>query len=323
MQKNALLGGILLLVTSVLYAQQTEEFATSHQPGVDQPTVIRGPVISPDNIFAGTSLNGPGGNNDVHLIDPITNTATAFLAGVPVWGAAYDIANARILYTTEGGNFTAVDGAALFEIPINTGVPAFVGVVRDVTGADYRIDGLAFSGGTLYGSRAAADNDGIYTIDMTTFTATLVVPLTDSVSGIDADPVTGTIYGVNDTAGQLISIDVIGGTTTNIAAYPDPAEDDIDGLAVGGGRAFLIPDDDVPGLIYVYDLTTNSYLANLTAPWGAVADTFSGGAYISGSTLPAPVEVPTLSVNGLLLFVFLLFVIAAFSIKRSGSKFEA
>jgi hypothetical protein len=109
-----------------------------------------------------------------------------------------------------------------------------------------------------------------------------VLPQTDSISGIDADPNTGTIYGVNDTTGFLVEIDVVGGTVTPVAAYPDPSETDIDGLAIGdNGKAYLIPDDNVPGLIYVYDLVAGVFETPLTAPW-STSDTFSGGAFITG-----------------------------------------
>lgn len=285
MRKTAsLLMGLVLCSMSV-QAQQ-EERLDARQNGIDQPTQILGSAIGTDLIFTGTSLNGPGGNNDVFLVNPATNTANSLLAGVPVWGATFDTASQRILYTTEGGADSAVDGAPLYEIPLATGVPNLLGVIRDGTGADFRIDGLAMSGGTLFGSRAAADADGIYSIDLGTLVATLQFPFTDSVSGIDADPDTGIVYGVNDTTGALVSIDVAGNTMTTVALYPDAAnENDIDGLAVGGGRAFLVPDDNAPGLIYVYDIASGTFLTPLTAPWGATADTFSGAAYTSGNVL--------------------------------------
>ena len=104
------------------------------------------------------------------------------------------------------------------------------------------------------------------------------------------------------------------GTVTNVAAYPDPAETDIDGLAVGDGRAYLIPDDDSPGLIYVYDFASGSFVTPLTAPWGATADTFSGGGIMV--VQPNPLEVPTVSPVGLGLLVLLLAVGAAIAFRR-------
>lgn len=294
MRKTASLLLALAFCSTAAYAQQEERF-DARQSGIDQPTQILGTAIAADLIFAGTSLNGPGGNNDVFLVNPATNTSSSLLAGVPVWGATFDVANQRILYTTEGGANSAVDGAPLFEIPLATGMPALLGVIRDGTGADFRIDGLALSGGTLFGSRAAGSVDGIYSIDLGTLVATLEFPFTDSISGIDADPDTGIIYGVDDTITSLVAIDVAGNTITPVTAYPDVAnEPDIDGLAVGGGRAYLVPDDNAPGLIYVYDIASNTFLTPISAPWGVAADTFSGAAYTTSAAivLPDPVEVP-------------------------------
>lgn len=290
----------VVAVGTAAYGQQADEAASAVlESGNQQVIQVLGSGIPPEHIFAGTSLNGPGGNNDAFIIDPATDTATPLIAGLPVWGATFDNTTAdRVLYTTEGGNDSAVDGAPLYAIPVDTGVPVLIGVIQDATGADFRIDGLATTGDTLYGSRAAASADGIYEIDMGTLVATLIIPTTDSISGIDADPDTGIIYGVNDTTLELVEIDPVGGTITTVAAYPDTAnETDLDGLAVGGGRAYLIPDDNAPGLIYVYDFTSGSFVDPVTAPWGAVDDTFSGGAFVPGGPageIPESTPVPAL-----------------------------
>ena len=64
--------------------------------------------------------------------------------------------------------------------------------------------------------------------------------------------------------------------------YADRVQAELDaGLAVGvNGRAYLIPDDESPGLIYVYNLITGSYETPLTSPWVG-EDIFSGGAFIN------------------------------------------
>ncbi|MEZ5460560.1 hypothetical protein [Dokdonella sp.] len=316
-------GLFLALTATVAVAQSDEDYSARVSGNYVPGSVLGGGPIAPDNLFAGTALNGPGTNNNAYLIDPVTSAATALLDLVPIWGATFDPAGNRILYTTEAGASGTVDGAPLFEIPIDTGTPALLGVIRDDTGAEFRIDGLAMSGGVLYGSRAAADRDGIYSIDMTTFTATLLIPSTDSISGIDADPATGTIYGVDDTIGSLVQIDIGAGTITPVVAYPDAAETDIDGLAVGNNRAYLIPDDNAPGLIYVYNLQTASFETPLTAPWGVTEDTFAGGAYISGAPeqpLGPVAELPVFGTKIAALLALLLGTLAIVVLRRRATR---
>jgi hypothetical protein len=296
---NRKIIAVLFLLASSLGFSQPDEHASASIQSV--PSIVDQPngtlLPQPGEIFAGTSLNGPGGNNDFSLIDPITNTSRIFAAGVPIWGATYDPASNRVLYTTQAGNDSTVDGAPLYAVSVDSGVTTLLGVIRDGAGADFRIDGLALSNGVLYGSRAAAAGDGLYSIDLSTLTATLEFGFTDSISGIDADPATGIIYGVNDTTAQLVQIDPVAQTLTDVAAYPDAAETDIDGLAVGNGFAYLVPDDNDPGLIYVYEFASGSFVTPLTAPWGATPDTFSGAGVINAAaaipeTTPVPVDHP-------------------------------
>lgn len=237
-------------------------------------------------LFVGTALNPTGTNHSAFLVDVINNTSTPVFSGQSVWGATYDFANKRYLFTGDGGT----TGDVLFELPLGSGTPNALGTINDVGGGSQRIDGLAISGDVLYGSYAGATaEDGIWTIDMNTLDATLVLPLSDSISGIDADPKTGRIFGVNDTTTSLVSIDVSTGILTPVAPYPI-GQTDIDGLAIDyDGRAYLVPDE--PGSIYVYDFIGGSYLTPLTNPWTS-ADTFSGAAYAY--------EIPTIYVPILL-----------------------
>lgn len=255
-------------------------------PGTPSDALVETPPESlpgAGQLVAGTALNPVGGSNDASVIDVMTGTAEMAFAN-PVWGATYDVAGQRrVLFTSE--DTSGVGGASLWAWSprVEGPGPIRIGTIVDAGDTPFRIDGLAISGGTLYGSRASGMSDGIYTLTETapgTYTADLVLPTTDSISGIDADPTSGTIYGVDDTTQNLVEIDVGGGTITPVAAYPDANETDLDGLAVGGGRAYLIPDDNTPGLIYVYDLAAGSFSSPLPAPWGATADTFSGGALV-------------------------------------------
>jgi hypothetical protein len=127
---------------------------------------------------------------------------------------------------------------------------------------------------TNAGGGAAA---GFYSIDWGTLVATQISNWPDSVSGIDADPDTGIIYGVNDTIGAIVTVDT-GGTNTFLDFYP-AGLGDIDGIAVGGGIAYLVTDE--AGTIPVYDLAAGSYGTPLTSPFTA-ADTFSAAAIAVG-----------------------------------------
>jgi len=288
--------------------------AVFHAALISVGLVLCAPVSA--QLITGVSLNSVGTNDDVFDIDPATDVATSILNLIPVWGATYDAANERVLFTTDGDSAPivadedlletegTVGGSPMLAYDPATGTTSFVGNVMDVAGAEFRIDGLAISNGVLYGSRAANATDGIFSIDMGTLVATMVIPLTDSISGIDADPETGTIYGVNDTTGMVVTIDPGAGTVTPFAAYPDPNETDLDGIAVGNGKAYLIPDDSDPGLIYVLDLATVTYDTPLTAPWGGADNIFSGGALIV--VAPSVLEVPTLGYAGLALLALLL-----------------
>jgi len=101
------------------------------------------------------------------------------------------------------------------------------------------------------------------------------------IGGIAYDPVSQTLYGVQDSAEILVSIDTTSGVITTIAAYPTGVTD-IDGLAYDDGKLYLVPDDPTSGGIFVYDLSAGSYLDPLPAPW-MNADTFSGAAFVPGS----------------------------------------
>ena len=216
-------------------------------------------------------------------VDPGTDSSNSILSATQVWGATADPANSRVLFTVASGltppTGTIGGGDHLFEVPYAGGVPTLVGRITTAAGG-FRVDGLAVSCGNLYGYNAGAGVDnGFYSIDLTTLVASPIALLPDSISGIDADPDTGAIYGTNDTTAQLVRISSAG-QVTNVAPYPVGLVD-IDGLAVGGGFAYLVTDE--AGAIAVYDLGAGAYVTPLTSPFTA-ADVFSGGAYAIEAT---------------------------------------
>ncbi len=114
-----------------------------------------------------------------------------------VWGATADFANERILFTCASGLTPPVGeiggGDELFAVPFSGGAPTSLGRITSPNGG-FRVDGLAISGGVLYGANAGAGVDnGFYSIDTTTLVVTQIARYADSISGIDADPDTGII----------------------------------------------------------------------------------------------------------------------------------
>ena len=271
--------GISLCVGSVCFADDPAERARAVVSG-PAPEAVEGTVVIPplgDLLFIGTSQNSTDPTstlNDVFTVDPMTDTSASVATGVQVWGATADIANQRVLFTRSSGNGS---GDQLFEVPYAGGDPASVGLIMDPTGAPMRIDGLAISGGVLYGTNADALNNGLYSIDWGTLVATQVGAFADSISGIDADPDTGVIYGVNDTTGQLVTLSPTG-TITPVINYP-AGFSDIDGIAVGNGIVYLVADEAGP--IPAYDIAGAAYGTPLTSPFTS-ADVFSGAAYAVG-----------------------------------------
>ena len=308
-------GGVL---ATPLMAQDEESSAATRivSPAVS-PDFNRGVASIEGQLFVGTSQNSNDPTdtlNDVFAVNPSTDSSTSILSEVQVWGATADLANQRVLFTRSGGQ--SVDGGdELFEIPVTGGAPNSLGLITLGSGAPQRIDGLAISGGTLYGTNAGGGaGAGFYSIDLGTLVATQISSFSmsgESISGLDADPDTGIIYGTDDSTGQLVSIDT-SGVITNVAAYPAGIAD-IDGLAVGNGLAFLVTDESQP--ISVYDLTSGTYLSDLTSPFTS-ADVFSGAAFPAAPSLPESVPVSTFSTWGLIMLILLLGSIGIVIIRR-------
>lgn len=220
-----------------------------------------------------------GGTNAWH-IDLGSNQASPLWGGgsPEVWGMA--AAPDGTLYVSSGVGFWSGQFPA---------APARIG--------DFTVDGVAVSfvglawdslNGRLYGSRntsTAGAPEGVYQIDPATGAATLALAAAPAIDydlgGLDFNPDDGFLYATDDAAGGggtgLFRVDLTGGSLTRVAAYP-AGETDIDGLAIGDGRAYLIEDE--PGnSIHVYDFVAGTYLADIPNPMPD-AQTFAGGAYL-------------------------------------------
>jgi hypothetical protein len=150
--------------------------------------------------------------------------------------------------------------------------------------------GLAFGQGTLWGTTNVGGNGGptpeaLYTIDPATGSAQVRFDYIDTeydFGGIDIDTDTGKMYGTNDDPSPhglgLFEIDPANLTITKVVSAPTfpGSNSDIDGLAVGGGRAYFIIDQ--MGEFAVYNLITNQFEAGVRNPWLSSA-LFAGGAW--------------------------------------------
>jgi hypothetical protein len=220
-------------------------------------------------------------------IDPATSDAFQVFVGYEVWGAAYDYINDQVYVS---------DGTELLVWPVGGSVSS-LGIVSDTTGSNTTMEGLAYYDGTLYASKVSStgEGEGIYSVDPVTLQSTRVItygdPTATTISGIDIDAATGLLYGTNDDSDLrglvLIEFD---GNVLPVADYLG-GETDVDGLAVGGGHAYLITDDQTPPTWDVYDLNVHTYTAVITSPF-TTTEIFAGGAWIE------PLAPDSISCNG-------------------------
>ena len=235
-------------------------------------------------------------DNDVFRVDLPSGSATN-LGSFDVWGATWNGTDSVYISSVDGTSGSGI-GDNLWKLDTASGAVTQLGVVTGPAGDAVRLDGLAYSNGTLYGWNqfdTAANLAGLYSIDMTSLVATqqLVDTTGNGISGIDADPASGLIYGLDDASGQIVSIDPSTGISA-LAAYN--VGTDVDGLAAGPGTLYLVQDE--PNAIEVFDIATLTYTSTIASPF-SVADTFSGAAYVQ---VPEP-GAASLMLLGLLAFV--------------------
>jgi len=216
-----------------------------------------------------------------YLVDPDNmSSMTPVNLGVQVWGAAGNDLN-QVLYVSEGSVLSLWNYGTWTEIGTGTTIRS------PIDGAVLVMEGLAVMNGALYGSyvgNTALHPEGIYLINPDTAVATLVhaypVGTGQTNSGFDAG--NGLFYATNDalTNRGLVSYDPNNAyAVTHEATYP-AGETDIDGLAIGGGAAWLIEDDGAAtGMLYRWDFAAQSY-TSVATPW-VTNETFSGAAYIN------------------------------------------
>lgn len=230
----------------------------------------------------------PGGTGTRQLVSGSTAN---------IYGLAADNAN-NILYWSDGGSSLYKATMA----PTGTLTPELVGSFN-IGGTNVTsMVGLAYdsTAAALYGYRNSSTTgpEGFYSIDVNTAACTLVhqVPATGvEFGGFDYNPVDDSFYACTDSAGApFASTDVYrfpkpidSNTAVFVTSYPG-TDSDIDGLAVGNNKLYLINDNNSPpvgGGHYVYDLATNSFEADIPFTWSSTG-AFSGGAWAPGLVAP-------------------------------------
>lgn len=283
----AVLGTLLLIAAGPARAQESAETLAEQARSRDAEAHPGSPgEIAPP--AAPEGVGGPlfAGVDDSAIpavrIDVTDNSFTTAFSGNQVWGAAYDPVGDRVFFNS---------GSTLLVWPVG-GTVSTIGTIMDAAGAAQAMVGLAFYNGALYGTKNIA-NEAIWQIDTTTAVATVLIDYVDAdfdCGGFDADPATGDFYCTSDDTSPASGLYRMNpdGTGTLITSYP-AGQTDIDGLAVGGGRAYLVT-DDANGPIFVYDFGLAAYQTPLVNNW-PTSETFSAGAWIAvGGTAEITLE---------------------------------
>ncbi|MCC7435328.1 MAG: PEP-CTERM sorting domain-containing protein [Methanoregulaceae archaeon] len=199
------------------------------------------------------------------------------------WGMAADNVN-NVLYWNNGATLYSATYASLL-----SGTPTINSVGMTFGAGTVNFVGLGYNPATgrLLGTRNIA-TEAVYEIDPATGVASILWnhPSTFDFGGLDFDDATGTLYGLSDAGGAgLYRIDAT--SQTLVAPYPG-GETDIDGLAVGGGRAYYVTDgpNTTQASFYVYDLASGAQVGTLASPFSGTG-TFSGAAY-APALVPEP-----------------------------------
>ncbi|KXK17337.1 MAG: PEP-CTERM sorting domain-containing protein [Fimbriimonadaceae bacterium] len=236
--------------------------------------------------------NDQSGTATIWMIDVSNGNATALYSsstsnGKP-WGMAADNVN-NVLYWNNGSNLYWSSYASLL-----SGNPTINSVGMTFGTSTVNFVGLGFnpSTGKLLGTRNIS-TEAVYEIDPGTGAASLLYAYSSTFDfgGLDFDG--GNLYGLSDSGTRgLYSIDYVNGSESFIVGYPSN-ETDIDGLAVGGGKAYFVTDQ--PGAFYVYNLSTNTFEDFIPSPFTGSA-TFSAGAWAPG-LVPEPATMAMLGLG--------------------------
>jgi len=294
----------LVLVCGTMVSSASAQIATA----ITQPLALGGiPNTNPALVY---KLNLATGVS-TQFYDPLA--APVMLATAPgIQGLAADEANRRLFAITTNGL-----RSDLYAIGYDTAQATFIAQCRvdpAVTNTVANQNGLVLTGlaydstrNKLYGTKslqggsgATLRPEGIYEINVTTGQSTLVrtfetSPASDfTIDGIDYDATTDKLYMADDdtTLGQ----NVFSLTASDLSAplvivftYPTGVND-VDGLAVGGGKVFLLSDgvQGNGGFHRIYDLASGTFDANIASPYPSYAPSSIGPVNPSGAATYAP-----------------------------------
>lgn len=226
--------------------------------------------------------------NAMYHINVNTGVATQILSGADAiaWGMAYSGAS-NTLYWINGSTLRS----AAYNI---NGLTPSAGLNTTFNGGLVAFTGLAWWDNRLVGYRSVT-LPGFYEIDPNTGVATLLAATPGSTDFGGLDAVGNRLFGLNDGTGLsgrgLYDIDMNSNTYSLLAPYPG-GDADIDGLAIGGGRAYWVNDVGSQQIL-VYNLDTGVFEAPLANPFG------TGGIFSAGAFVPAPGAGAVVALSGL------------------------
>ena len=217
------------------------------------------------------------------------STEEVFRTVEGVNGAAFSGIGCQVYFSSFSGPAAGSSNLYTWSLTSPENDPELVGVIVNNGVRIGRADGLAFSEGNLYLSAQSQTSSsapaGLYLVDPS-LNAELVIPYSDEiVGGIASDSSSGIIYGLDDNNFEIVQFDLDDMSIMTVASYPTVGGSvvvDIDGLAAGDGKLYLITDE--PGNFYVYDLAQQQYVETIESPF-TNGETFSGAAYVTGSGL--------------------------------------
>lgn len=245
-------------------------------------------TIAAASTFAGAQLivgNDQTGVTSLYKIDVNTKVATPILSEnsnrTKPWGMAADNVNS-ILYWNNGSTLYSATYSSLL------GTPVINQVAMTYNAASVNFVALAFDpiNQQLLGTRNIA-TESVYIINPLTGVCTIKHshPTAFDFGGLDCAE-DGTLYGLSDTAptGSVRGLYRIESDVSQvfIAGYP-AGETDIDGLAVGNGRAYYVTDgpNTAQANFYVYDIASATQVDTIPSPFTG-SGTFCAAAWAPG-----------------------------------------
>jgi DNA-binding beta-propeller fold protein YncE len=132
------------------------------------------------------------------------------LTSLAVFGLTGRTATAQVMYAIDSSR-------ALFTVDIATGAKTQIGTVSANAGT---AAGLAYDPISQIMYLSSSTNDSLYSLNLTTFEATLIGAYGPTVvmHGLEFDTSTGTLYGASSTPNELYSINTTTGAATSIGS---------------------------------------------------------------------------------------------------------